>query len=36
METFIVKNDEEGNRIDAYLTRKKEDVSRATIQRLIS
>ena len=36
METFIVKKDEENNRIDLYLSRKKEEVSRVTIQRLIS
>ena len=36
MESFIVEKEEEGNRIDAYLTRKKENVSRVTIQRLIA
>lgn len=36
METFEVEKEDEGNRIDAYLARKKEDVSRVTIQRLIS
>ena len=36
MDKFIVKKEDEGNRIDSYLSRKKEDVSRVTIQRLIS
>lgn len=36
MDKFIVEKEDEGNRIDSYLTRKKEDVSRVTIQRLIS
>ena len=36
METFIVKKEEENNRIDLYLSRKKGEVSRVTIQRLIS
>lgn len=36
MESFIVKKDEENNRIDLYLSKKKEEISRVTIQRLIS
>lgn len=36
MEVFIVKKEEANNRIDTYLARKKEEVSRVTIQRLIS
>ncbi len=35
METFIVKEEEQGNRIDSYLTKQKEDFSRVAIQRLI-
>ena len=36
METFIVKKEQENNRIDLYLSKLKEDISRVTIQRLIS
>ena len=36
MDKFVIEQEEAGNRIDAYLARKKEDVSRVTIQRLIS
>lgn len=36
MEVFIVNKKEENNRIDTYLTKKKREVSRVTIQRLIS
>ena len=36
MESFIVKKDEENNRIDLYLSKKKEEISRVAIQRLIS
>lgn len=36
METFIVKKEQENNRIDVYLSKAKEDISRVTIQRLIS
>ncbi len=35
METFIVKEEEQGNRIDSYLTKQKKDFSRVAIQRLI-
>lgn len=35
METFIVKKEEENNRIDSYLTRKKKELSRVAVQRLI-
>ena len=35
MKKVIVNNDEKGNRIDAYLSKKFEDISRVTIQRLI-
>ena len=35
METFIVKKGEENKRIDLYLSEKKEDLSRVSIQRLI-
>ena len=35
MEVFIVNKKEENNRIDTYLTKKKREVSRVTIQRLI-
>ena len=36
MESFIVKKDEENNRIDLYLSKKKEEISRVAIQILIS
>ena len=36
METFIVKEKEENNRIDSYISRVKNDISRVTIQRLIA
>ncbi len=35
MKTFIVEKEYEGNRIDSYLAKKDEDLSRVTIQRLI-
>lgn len=35
MEIFIVKKEEENNRIDSYLTKKKEELSRVAVQRLI-
>ena len=35
MENFIVKEGEEGIRIDIYLSKKENDYSRVTIQRLI-
>ena len=35
MKKVIVNNDEKGNRIDAYLSKKIEDISRVAIQRLI-
>ncbi len=35
MDNFIVKKDEEANRIDSFLARKMKDTSRVTIQRLI-
>lgn len=35
METFIVKKGEENNRIDSYLTRQKDELSRVAVQRLI-
>ena len=36
MDIFIVKKDEESNRIDSFLAKKMKDTSRVTIQRLIS
>ena len=36
MDNFIVKKDEEANRIDSFLARMMKDTSRVTIQRLIS
>ena len=35
METFIVKKEEENNRIDSYLTKQKNELSRVAVQRLI-
>ena len=35
METFIVKKPEENNRIDSYLAKQKDELSRVAIQRLI-
>ena len=35
MREFIVKKEEENTRIDSYLSRKNEDISRVAIQRLI-
>jgi len=35
LKTFIVEKEYEGNRIDSYLAKKDEDLSRVTIQRLI-
>ena len=35
MQKFIVKQEEAGKRIDAYLSSKNEDISRVAIQRLI-
>ena len=35
MKTFIVEKEEEGNRIDSYLAKKDEELSRVAIQRLI-
>lgn len=35
METFIVKKEEENNRMDRYLAKQKEEISRVAIQRLI-
>ena len=35
MKTFIVEKEYEGNRIDSYLAKKDEELSRVTIQRLI-
>ena len=35
MKTFIVEKEYEGNRIDSYLAKKDEDLSRVAIQRLI-
>ena len=35
METFIVKKEEENNRIDSYLAKQNNELSRVTIQRLI-
>lgn len=35
METFVVKKEEVNNRIDSYLARKKEDISRVAVQRLL-
>lgn len=35
MKTFIVKKGEENNRIDSYLAKQKDELSRVTVQRLI-
>ena len=35
LETFIVKKEEVNQRIDSYLAKQKEELSRVTIQRLI-
>ena len=35
LKTFIVEKEDEGNRIDTYLAKKDEDLSRVAIQRLI-
>ena len=35
MKTFIVENEETGKRIDAYLAKKDNDISRVAVQRLI-
>lgn len=35
METFLVKKEEAGNRIDSYVSQKKEELSRVAVQRLI-
>ncbi len=35
METFLVKREEVGNRIDSYVSQKKEELSRVAVQRLI-
>ena len=35
MREFIVKEEEQNKRIDAYLSEKNEDISRVAIQRLI-
>ncbi len=35
MKTFVVEKEEEGNRIDSYLSEKDEELSRVAIQRLI-
>lgn len=35
METFLVKNEEENNRIDSYLAKQREGLSRVAVQRLI-
>lgn len=35
METFIVKKGEENNRIDSYLAKQKDELSRVAVQRLI-
>lgn len=35
METFIVKKEEENNRIDSYLAKKKDELSRVAVQRFI-
>lgn len=35
METFVVKKEEENSRIDCYLAKKKEGLSRVAVQRLI-
>ena len=35
METLIVKKEEANNRIDSYLAKKKEEISRVAVQRLI-
>jgi len=35
LETFIVKKEEENNRIDSYLTKQKNELSRVAVQRLI-
>ena len=35
MKTFIVENEEAGKRIDAYLAKKDNDISRVAVQRLI-
>ena len=36
MKKFIVKKEEENNRIDSYLASKNEDLSRVAIQRFIN
>jgi len=35
LETFLVKREEVGNRIDSYVSQKKEELSRVAVQRLI-
>ncbi len=35
LETFLVKKEEVGNRIDSYISQKKEELSRVAVQRLI-